>query len=75
MLFKSFKKKVFIDSIFLVTVYHKKSDVIDSYFKVSYINNINIDKVVALYNKKAELTTMCYNNAEKLNHITVTVND
>lgn len=77
MLFKSFKKKVFIDSEFLITVYHKKSDFFDSYFKVSYITptNNNIDKVIALYDKKAELITMCYNNAEKLNHITVSIND
>lgn len=75
MLFKTFKRNVFIDSDFIITVYHKKSDVIDSYFKVSYVNDVNIDKVIALYDKKAELTTMIYNNAENLNHITVTVND
>lgn len=77
MLFKTFKKTVFVDCEFLITVYHKKSDVIDSYFKVNYtsLTNNNVGKVIELYDKKAELTTVCYNSAEKLNHITVTVND
>lgn len=73
MLFKTFKRNVFIDSDFLITVMHKATGAIDSYFKVSYINDINIDRVIELYNAKAEMVTMCYNNAEKLNHITVMV--
>lgn len=72
MLFKSFKK-VFIDSDFLITVIHKSTGEIDSYFKVSYTKDINIDRVIDLYYAKAELITVCYNNAEKLNHITVMV--
>lgn len=73
MLFKTFKQKVFIDSDFLITVMHKSTGEIDSYFKVSYTNDINIDRVIDLYYAKAEMVTMCYNNAEKMNHITVMV--
>lgn len=62
MLFKTFKQKVLCESEFHVSVYDKRGKWIES-FDVDYINDLNINKVIELYDAKAKMISLNYNKA------------
>lgn len=72
MLFKTFKQKIFIDTLFMITVQDLATNTFYS-FKVNYITGENINKVIELYEKKAKMKSVCFNKAVGMNEISVTI--
>ena len=74
MLFKNFKK-CFVDTKFRITIHYPANDSYES-FTVDYseaTDKSNVSRVVKLYENKAKLVFVRYNNAESMNEITVEV--
>lgn len=60
MLFKTFSQKILSESAFHVCVFNKRGKWLEN-FDVDYCNDLNISKVIELYDKKAKLVNLCYN--------------